>query len=169
MSQQVFNQSMKANGGGVIINISTSMHWNGSWGFLHDSTAKAGIDAMTKTLAVEWGPHGVKVNGIVPGPIEGTEGFTRINLANLNNKERTNQAFEKAIKNAKKFFNSEKNPYNAAPFKKFMPVRRFGHVNDISNTALFLASSASSFITGTNVVVDGGQWLTAPNTVFTHP
>lgn len=73
------------------------------------------------------------------------------------------------MKDAKKYFNSESNPYNAAPFKKFMPVRRFGQVNDTSNAALFLASSASSFITGTNIVVDGGQWLTAPNTVFTHP
>ena len=145
------------------------MHWNGSWGFLHDSTAKAGIDAMTKTLAVEWGPYGVTVNGIVPGPIEGTDGFSRINLANLNNKEKTNQAFEKAMKDGKKFFNSEKNPYNASPFKKFMPVGRFGHVNDISYVALFLAGPAASFITGTNIVVDGGQWLTAPNTVFTHP
>ena len=50
-----------------------------------------------------------------------------------------------------------------------MPVGRFGHVNDISNAAVFLASPAASFITGTDILVDGGQWLTAPNGAFASP
>ena len=151
---------MKANRSGVIINISTTLHWNGSWGFIHANAAKAGIDAMTKTLAVEWGPYGVTVNGIVPGPIEGTEGFSRLTLANLNNKDKTNKAFDKEQKDG---------TAEANPFKMYMPVGRFGHVNDISNAAMFLASPAASFITGTGILVDGGQWLTAPNMTFAHP
>jgi len=80
--------------GGVIINISMTLHWNGTPFFVHSSAAKAGIDAMTKTLAVEWGPYKVRVVGIIPGSIEGTEGFSRLSdLSNLNNKEKTNQAF----------------------------------------------------------------------------
>lgn len=151
---------MKANKSGVIINISTSLYWNGSFGFIHANTAKAGVDAMTRTLAVEWGPHGVTVNSITPGPIEGTEGFSRLTFSNLNNKKKTNEAFDKE----KKEGTSE-----ADPLKSIMPVGRFGHVNDISNAALFLASPAASFITGSNIIVDGGQWLTAPNMAFTHP
>lgn len=89
---------MKANKSGVIINITMTLHWNGSFGFIHANSAKAGIDAMTKTLAVEWGPHGVTVNSIAPGPIEGTEGFSRLTFGNLNNKKKTDQAFEKENK-----------------------------------------------------------------------
>lgn len=161
MSQQVFKQSMKANRSGTIINITTSLHWNGSWGTLHANAAKAGVDAMTKTLAVEWGPYGITVNGILPGPIEGTEGFARLTLSNVNNKEKTNKSFDKPNPPQEDMFYTQ--------YKKYMPVRRFGHVNDISNAALFLASPGASFITGTNLVVDGGQWLTSPNAVFSFP
>lgn len=94
MSQSVFNGSMKQRKSGVIINISATLHWNGSWGQLHSSAAKAGVDAITKCLATEWGPHGIRVCGIVPGPIEGTEGFERLgSLNNINNKEATNSSF----------------------------------------------------------------------------
>ena len=89
MSRAVFNQSMSHNGG-VIINISASLHWNGSWGQAHSAAAKAGVDALTKVLACEWGPKGVRVVGVVPGPIEGTEGFQRLgDIGNINNKQRT--------------------------------------------------------------------------------
>ena len=95
MCQSVFNGSMKSRKSGVIINISATLHWNGSWGQLHSSAAKAGVDAITKVLATEWGPHGIRVCGIVPGPIEGTEGFERLgDLNNINNKQRTNASFE---------------------------------------------------------------------------
>ena len=88
---------MKQNRNGVIINISATLHWNGSWGQVHSSAAKAGVDAITKVLATEWGPYGVRICGIVPGPIEGTEGFERLgDLDNLNNKEKTNSAMKRA-------------------------------------------------------------------------
>jgi peroxisomal 2,4-dienoyl-CoA reductase len=93
MSQSVFRASMKDNRSGVILNISATLHWNGSWAQVHSSAAKAGVDAITKVLAVEWGPYGVRVCGIVPGPIEGTEGFSRLgDINNLNNKDKANAA-----------------------------------------------------------------------------
>lgn len=82
---------MKQKKGGVIINMSASIHWNGSALQIHSSAAKAGVDSMTKTLACEWGPYNIRVVGIVPGAIEGTEGFERLSdLSNLNDKERSN-------------------------------------------------------------------------------
>lgn len=98
---------MKAKGG-VIINISAELHWNGSIFQVHSSAAKAGVDAITKVLACEWGPYGVRVNALVPGAIKGTEGFERLgDMGNLNNKEKTNASFDKsksAPKDASKMF-----------------------------------------------------------------
>ncbi len=64
---------------------------------MHSAAAKAGVDSITKTLAVEWGPNKVRVVGIIPGSIEGTEGFERLgDFANANSKEKTNSASSKA-------------------------------------------------------------------------
>ena len=71
--------------------MSAAIHWNGSALQIHSSAAKAGVDSMTKTLACEWGPYNIRVVGIVPGAIEGTEGFERLSdLSNMNDKERSN-------------------------------------------------------------------------------
>src|SRR3989442_13693458 len=64
--------------GGSVINISATLPYLGTMGQVHASAAKAGVDSLTRTLAVEWGPHGIRVNGIAPGPIEGTEGVARL-------------------------------------------------------------------------------------------
>lgn len=155
MSKTVYNHCMKSQGSGVIINISASLHWNGSWGQAHSSAAKAGVDALTRVLACEWGPSGVRVVGVVPGPIQGTEGFHRLaDINNINNKTKTNNSMQQGDSNALQHL------------KVIMPVQRFGHVNDISNCVLFIASPAASFVTGTNFVVDGGQYLTYPNILF---
>src|SRR5439155_8669994 len=68
---------LKARGGSVI-NISATLPYLGTMGQAHASAAKAGVDSLTRTLAVEWGPYGIRVNGIAPGPIEGTEGVRRL-------------------------------------------------------------------------------------------
>ena len=120
MSQSVFNGSMKQRKSGVIINISATLHWNGSWGQVHSSAAKAGVDAITKVLATEWGPNGIRVCGIVPGPIEGTEGFERLgDLNNINNKEKTNKSF--ANKST-----SSSPPTALEQMKSIIPRQRFG-------------------------------------------
>ena len=156
MSKAAFNQYMKKNGGSII-NISALLHWNGSAFQVHSSAAKAGVDALTKVLAVEWGPYNVRVNGIVPGAIKGTEGFARLgDLGNLNNKAKTNSAASKS---------PQPDDLSALP----LPLQRLGEVQDIANTALYLSSSAADYITGWNVVVDGGSFLTAPNMVFSSP
>ncbi|TNV76687.1 hypothetical protein FGO68_gene1144 [Halteria grandinella] len=161
MSQAVFNTYFNTHGG-VIINISAALHWAGSALQVHSGAAKAGVDTITKTLAVEWGPHKVRVVGIVPGAIEGTEGFERLgDLANMNNKEKSNQAFEKG--DAKQA---------ASGFKDSMviaPINRFGVVQDIANAALYLASPMATYISGTNLVVDGASTLIFPNFLFSFP
>ena len=77
MSKWVYSKFMKKNGG-KIINISASLHYLGTLLNSHAAAAKAGVDAITKTLALEWGPKGVRVNGVAPGAIEGTEGYDRL-------------------------------------------------------------------------------------------
>ena len=63
---------------GVVLNISATLHYGGTPAQSHVSAAKAGVDALTRNLAVEWGPYGIRVVGIAPGPIDGTEGVARL-------------------------------------------------------------------------------------------
>src|ERR1043166_6179861 len=115
---------------GQILNISATLHYLGTPMQLHVSAAKAGVDALTRNLAVEWGRHGIRVNAIAPGPIEDTEGMKRL--------------LPEAIK--------EK-------LKKNIPLGRFGRIADIEHVAVFLCAEAASFINGAVIVLEGGQWL----------
>jgi len=117
---------------GQILNISATLHYLGTPMQLHVSAAKAGVDALTRNLAVEWGRYGIRVNGIAPGPIEDTEGMKRLVPEPIKEK-----------------------------LKKNIPLGRFGRITDIEKAALFLCSDAASFINGAVLVVDGGQWLAA--------
>jgi 2,4-dienoyl-CoA reductase [(3E)-enoyl-CoA-producing], peroxisomal len=107
-------------------------------------------------LACEWGPHGVRVVGLTPGPISDTEGFHRLgDVKNIGNKDASKKASEnKARKGTEPFY---------------VPVQRWGRCADISNAALFLGSPASSYVTGHNLVIDGGAYLTLPNMMFRRP
>ena len=120
---------LKARGGSVI-NISATLPYLGTMGQSHAAAAKAGIDSLTRTLAVEWGPFGIRVNGIAPGPIDGTEGVRRL----------TSEASrEQAVRTC--------------------PMGRLGTTDDIANAALYLCSDAASYVNGVTLVVDGGLWL----------
>ena len=114
--------------GGVVLNISATLHYLGTPAQLHVASAKAGVDALTRVLAVEWGPYGIRVNGIAPGPIADTEGVRRL----------LDDAAKQRAQNT-------------------TPLQRLGLVEDVSNAALFLCSEAASYITGATLVVDGGQ------------
>ena len=140
----------------MIINVSATLHYNGSWGLIHACAAKAGVDAITKVLGTEWGPYGIRVVGLVPGPIAGTEGIERLsNIDSVNNKEAANKSIEGKTKTKKKAM--------------VIPRLRYGTIEDVANTALFLASPAADYVTGTNLLIDGGYNLTAPNGWFTNP
>jgi 2,4-dienoyl-CoA reductase [(3E)-enoyl-CoA-producing], peroxisomal len=115
---------------GQILNISATLHYLATPMQIHVSAAKAGVDAITRNLSVEWGRHGIRVNGIAPGPIEDTEGMRRLLIPELKEK-----------------------------IMRKIPLGRFGEIADIENVALFLASDAASYINGVTLVVDGGSWL----------
>ena len=115
---------------GQILNISATLHYLGTPMQLHVSAAKAGVDALTRNLAVEWGRHGIRVNAIAPGPIEDTEGMKRLVPEPVKEK-----------------------------LRKRVPLGRFGLIEDIEKAAVFLCSDAASYINGAVLVVDGGHWL----------
>jgi peroxisomal 2,4-dienoyl-CoA reductase len=117
---------------GQILNISATLHYLGTPMQLHVSAAKAGVDALTKNLAVEWGRYGIRVNAIAPGPIGDTEGMKRLVPEPIKDK-----------------------------LKGRIPLGRFGLIEDIENAAVFLCSDAASYINGAVLVVDGGHWLAA--------
>ena len=126
--------------GGCIINISATLHYLGTLMNSHAASAKAGIDALTKTLALEWGPKGVRVNGVAPGIIEGTEGFDRLMDYKKN-----------GIK------------VDVTDFQSLVPLQRYGNRKDVSNAVLFLSCDMSSYMTGQTLVIDGGSFGIMPN------
>jgi NAD(P)-dependent dehydrogenase (short-subunit alcohol dehydrogenase family) len=97
----------------------------------HVCAAKAGVNALLKTLAMEWGPAGVRVNGISPGPIEGTEGMKRL---------APDAAAEQEV-------------------ERHIPLRRLGRVDDIGNAALYLCSPMAGYVTGAIFDIEGGFQL----------
>jgi peroxisomal 2,4-dienoyl-CoA reductase len=117
---------------GQILNISATLHYLGTPMQLHVSAAKAGVDALTRNLAVEWGRYGIRANAIAPGPIEDTEGMKRLVPEPIKEK-----------------------------LRERIPLGRFGLIKDVANAAVFLCSDAASYINGTVLVVDGGHWLAA--------
>ncbi|HEX5436510.1 MAG TPA: SDR family oxidoreductase [Gemmatimonadaceae bacterium] len=137
---------MRHQGGGRIVNISMTLHYRGWPQMAHATAAKAGIDALTRTLALEWAPHGVRVNAVAPGPVP-TEGVKR--------------AFVPADPATPPLFSRAGATADAPP--RGIPLGRWGSPRDIANAVVFLASPAGDWITGTIVVVDGGEWLSKTN------
>lgn len=116
--------------GASIINISAPQALVAMVGQVHVCAAKAGVDMITKTLALEWGQEGVRVNSVVPGPIDGTEGMKRL---------APTEALQEACRQS-------------------VPLKRMGTPDDIANACLFLASPLASYINGVVLPVDGG-WV----------
>jgi peroxisomal 2,4-dienoyl-CoA reductase len=115
---------------GTVLNISATLHYLGTVAQLHVSAAKAGVDALTRNLAVEWGPYGIRVNGLAPGPIADTEGARRL------------FAGEAGMR-----------------LGRATPLGRLGTIDDVASAAVFLCSDAAAFVNGVTLVVDGGLWL----------
>lgn len=117
--------------GGSIISIITMLGLTGWPGAAHAAAAKAGILSLSRTLAVEWGGNGIRVNTISPGPIGDTEGVKRMYLdTGRGDLERRKTA-----------------------------LNRFGAKADVAHAAVYLASDMAGYVTGDNLVVDGGRWL----------
>jgi 2,4-dienoyl-CoA reductase [(3E)-enoyl-CoA-producing], peroxisomal len=130
VSRAAYHARLKDHGG-QILNISATLHYGGTPGQVHVAAAKAAVDAITRTLAVEWGPQGIRVNAIAPGPIGDTEG-------------------------ARRLFPGEV----ADELRNMVPTRRLGSIEDIVNLAVFVLSDAGVNLNGAILVSDGGLCLT---------
>lgn len=117
--------------GACVLNISAPQAFNPTKFQAHVCAAKAGVDMLTRVLAMEWGAEGVRVNSIVPGPIGNTEGIRRL--------APTPEAVQKMTES--------------------VPLQRMGSVEEIADMALFLASPHAAFVTGAIIPVDGGSSL----------
>ncbi len=117
--------------GATVINITAPQSWLPTPFQIHACAAKAGVDQVTRTLAMEWGPAGVRVNAIAPGPIEGTEGMDRLSPGP--------EAIEKLTKT--------------------IPLQRYGQKEEIAEAALWLCSDKAAYVNGVVLPVDGGWSL----------
>ncbi len=116
--------------GGSIINISAPQSYLPYEGQAHVCAAKAGVDQITRTLSMEWGVEGIRVNSVVPGFIEGTEGAKRL----------------------------APTPDAGEALRKDVPLGRWGQPQDVANACLFLSSDMASYISGTVMAVDGALY-----------
>ena len=124
--------------GASVINISAPQAVVAMTGQSHVCAAKAGVDMITKTLALEWGPEGIRINSVIPGPIEDTEGMRRL--------APSPEAMDKVVKS--------------------VPLKRIGKKTDMANICLFLGSDMASYVNGTVIPVDGGWYLNTPGTAL---
>lgn len=116
----------------TILNIVTTYAWTGSAYVVPSATAKAGVLAMTRSLAVEWAKYGIRSNAIAPGPFPTKGAWDRLMPGDL----------------AEKFDMSKK-----------VPLNRLGNHQELANLAAYLVSDFSAYINGEVVVIDGGEWL----------
>jgi len=123
---------------GSMINIIATYAWHAQPGTVHSAAAKAGVLALTRTLAIEWAPHQIRCNAIAPGAIAETGG-------------------------AQILFGD---PDRAEALRRSIPLRRFGHAGEIANIAAFLASDYSDYVTGACITADGGRWLSGTGFPF---
>jgi NAD(P)-dependent dehydrogenase (short-subunit alcohol dehydrogenase family) len=117
--------------GGKIVSILATYAWHGGPGTVHSAAAKAGVLAMTRTLAVEWAPHKIRVNAIAPGPVM-TEGAGSKLWASPEVQER---------------------------MTRNIPAGRMGQPEEIAQAAAYLVSPFADYINGEAVTIDGGEWL----------
>jgi NAD(P)-dependent dehydrogenase (short-subunit alcohol dehydrogenase family) len=129
-SREFARRHMAARTPGAIVNVGASYAWTGGPGFVHSAAAKAGVKNLTESLAVEWGPYGIAVNGLVPGlfPHEDMTADIRGNLDRTSDKDAC------------------------------QPALRVGQRQELGWAATFLASPYARFISGHTLVVDGANW-----------
>ena len=116
----------------TVLNIVTTYAWTGSAYVVPSATAKAGVLAMTRSLAVEWAKYGIRFNAIAPGPFPTKGAWDRLLPGDLKDK------FD---------------------MKKKIPLRRLGEHQELANLAAYLMSDFSAYVNGEVVTIDGGEWL----------
>ena len=129
-SREFGRRHIAAEAPGAIVNIGASYAWTGGPGFAHSAAAKAGVKNMTESLAVEWGPYGIRVNGLVPGLFPHEDEVAAIRSV------------------------PERRKNDAAR----CPGQRVGYPRELGWAATFLCSPFASFVTGETLVVDGANW-----------
>lgn len=129
---QAVGKSMIAGDGGTILNIVTTYAWTGSGYVVPSAAAKAGVLALTRSLAVEWAKYKIRTNAIAPGPFPTPGAWDRLVPPGL--------GIEKAM-------------------QKRIPLGRFGEHRELADLAAYLISDFSGFINGEVVTIDGGEWL----------
>ena len=130
-SMEMGKKWIKSNSGGVILNVVTTYSWTGSAYVVPSAVSKAGVLALTRSLAVEWGSRGIRSVAIAPGPFK--------TIGAWNNLVPTGEIEERMVSRN--------------------PMRRLGTTEEISELSAFLISDNSSYINGEVVTIDGGEWL----------
>ncbi|MDP6168157.1 MAG: SDR family oxidoreductase [Candidatus Marinimicrobia bacterium] len=125
-------REMIKSGGGNILNIVTTYVWTGSGYVVPSASAKAGVLAMTRSLAVEWAKYNIRSNAIAPGPFPTKGAWSRLVPPGLN--------IEKKM-------------------KERVPMKRFGKHEELANLAAYLMADGSAYINGDVITIDGGEWL----------
>jgi len=129
---QAAGKVMRENDGGVILNIVTTYAWTGSGYVVPSACAKAGVLAMTRSLAVEWAKYGIRTVAIAPGPFPTKGAWSRLAPPGLGIQ--------------KKMINR-------------VPLKRVGEHEELANLASYLVSDQAGYINGEVVTIDGGEWL----------
>ncbi len=122
---------LKAGHPGTVLSITTTYAWTGSAYVLPSAMAKAGVLAMTQSLAVEWGDRGIRLNAIAPGPFP------------------TKGAWDRLVPNAG----------IAQAFETRNPLKRPGEHRELTNLVAFLLADGSAYVNGDVITIDGGEWL----------
>ena len=125
-------REMIKSGGGNILSIVTTYAWTGSGYVVPSASAKAGVLAMTRSLAVEWAKYNIRSNAIAPGPFPTKGAWSRLVPPGLN--------VEKKM-------------------KERVPMDRFGKHEELANLAAYLMADGSAYINGDVITIDGGEWL----------
>ena len=135
MTHSVGKRWIESSYKGSIINILTTWVWTGSPYVVPSAMSKSGINAMTKSLAAEWGKYGIKVNGIAPGPFPTKGAWERLNPEN-----------------------------NDGDMMSTVPLGRVGEISELQNLATFLMADGCDYLTGQTIGIDGAQYLTGGGT-----
>ncbi len=129
-TQELGKRWIAARRGGRVLSITTTYAWTGSGYVVPSACAKAGVLAMTQSLAAEWGKYGIRLNAIAPGPFPTEGAWSRL----------MPPAFEQQL--------IARNP-----------TKRLGNHDELANLAAFLLSNTADYINGACVTIDGGEWL----------